>query len=96
MKKKSIALIIGLMSIALLGVMAMQLYFLRQSYEMKSELFDRDVNEALSNVVAKISKHDALNFLNLKAKGVMAYQKIWGASDGKLNSDHGIVTTALH
>ncbi|HAL81788.1 MAG TPA: sensor histidine kinase [Mucilaginibacter sp.] len=91
MKKRSIALIIGLMSFALLGVMAMQLYFLRQSYQMQSELFDRDVNETLSNVVAKISKHDALNFLNIKARGVMPYQKIWGASEGRLNSDHGIV-----
>ena len=79
MKKRSIALIIGLMSFALLGVMAMQLYFLRQSYQMKSELFDRSVNEALNNVVAKVSKHDALNFLNIKARG---YQKTWGANDG--------------
>ncbi len=68
MKKKSITLIIGLMSLALLGVVAMQLYFLRQSYQMQSELFDRSVNEALSNLAAKVSKHDAINFLNTKAK----------------------------
>src|ERR1700761_1922049 len=68
MKKRSIALIIGLMSFALLGVMAMQLYFLRQSYQMQSELFDRSVNEALNNVAAKISKRDAVNFLNTKAR----------------------------
>jgi two-component system phosphate regulon sensor histidine kinase PhoR len=68
MKKKSIALIIGLMSIALLGVMGMQLYFLRQSYQMQSATFDRDVNEALSNVAAKISKHDADKFLTGKAR----------------------------
>jgi two-component system phosphate regulon sensor histidine kinase PhoR len=70
MKKRSIALIIGLMGFALLGVMAMQLYFLRQSYTMQSELFDRSVNEALDNVVAKIGKQDAVNFLNVKANGV--------------------------
>ncbi len=74
MKKRSIALIIGLMSFALLGVMAMQLYFLRQSYQMQSELFDRSVNEALNNVVAKVTKHDALNFLNVKAQGIRAGQ----------------------
>src|SRR5258708_25577918 len=67
MKKRSIALIIGLMSFALLGVMGMQFYFLRQSYQMQSELFDRSVNEALNNVAAKISKQDANNFLNIKA-----------------------------
>ena len=73
MKKRSIAVIIGLMGFALLGVMGMQYYFLRQSYQMKSELFDRSVNAALDNVVARIGKQDALNFLNVKAKGTGYY-----------------------
>ncbi|HMG08630.1 MAG TPA: hypothetical protein VK609_08985, partial [Mucilaginibacter sp.] len=68
MKKRSIGLIIGLMGFALLGVMAMQLYFLRQSYQMQSELFDRSVSEALNNVVSKVSKQDAVNFLSNKAQ----------------------------
>jgi two-component system phosphate regulon sensor histidine kinase PhoR len=80
MKKKSIALIIGLMSLALLGVVAMQLYFLRQSYQMQSELFDRSVNEALSNVVAKVTKHDAQNFLNGKAQGSNMGAHSWNAN----------------
>ena len=90
MKKRSIALIIGLMGFALLGVMAMQLYFLRQSYQLQSELFDRSVNEALSNVVTRISKHDALNFLNVKAQGGNNYQRIWRAGNNKLVPDGGI------
>lgn len=56
------------MGFALLGVITMQLYFLRQSYQLQSELFDRSVNEALNNVVAKITRHDADNFLNGKAR----------------------------
>src|ERR1700761_6331057 len=68
MKKKSIGFIIGLMGFALLGVMAMQLYFLRQSYQMQSDLFDRSVNDALNNVVTKLAKEDAINFLNAKAQ----------------------------
>ena len=66
MKKRSIGIIIGLMSFALIGVVAMQLYFLWQSYNMQSKLFDRSVNEALNNVAAKASKHDAIQFLNTK------------------------------
>jgi two-component system phosphate regulon sensor histidine kinase PhoR len=69
MKKRSIRLIIVLMSFALLGVMAMQFYFLRQSYLMQSELFDSSVNQALSNVVAKATKHDAIHFLSSKMPG---------------------------
>ena len=56
------------MGFALLGVMSMQLYFLRQSYQMQSDLFDRSVNDALNNVVSKLAKQDAINFLNKKAQ----------------------------
>src|ERR1700741_3055867 len=68
MKKTSISLIIGLMGFALLGVMSMQLYFLKQSYNTQSDLFDRSVNDALNNVVSKLVKQDANNFLNQKAQ----------------------------
>jgi two-component system phosphate regulon sensor histidine kinase PhoR len=68
MKKKSIGFIIVLMGLALLGVMSMQLYFLRQSYQMQSDLFDRSVNDALNNVVSKLAKQDAITFLNKKAQ----------------------------
>lgn len=56
------------MSFALLGVMAMQLYFLRQSYLVQSDLFDRSVNDALNNVVSKLARQDALNFLSHRAQ----------------------------
>ncbi len=57
------------MSFALLGVITMQLYFLMQSYDMQSQLFDSTVNGALNNVVDKLSKHDADRFLAKKAIG---------------------------
>ena len=65
------------MGFALLGVMSMQLYFLRQSYQMQSDLFDRSVNDALNNVVSKLAKEDAINFLNAKAQ---SYIKTAGLS----------------
>jgi len=68
MKRKSIFIITSLMALALLGVIAMQFYFLRQSYQLQSDLFDRDVKAALNNVVAKVSKQDAINFLNEKVR----------------------------
>ncbi len=64
MKKRSIAIIIGLMSFALIGVVAMQLYFLRQSYDMQSKSFDSQVKDALKNVVEKLNRIDANKFLN--------------------------------
>jgi len=56
------------MSIALFGVMAMQYYFIRESYLQKSQLFDLSVNSALSEVANKLVKHDAKRFVTRKAK----------------------------
>jgi two-component system phosphate regulon sensor histidine kinase PhoR len=68
MKSKSISLIIGLMATALIGVMGMQWYFFRQSYQLQSRLFDQSVHEALNNVVERLAKRDANNFLEKKAE----------------------------
>ncbi len=64
------------MSFALIGVVAMQLYFLWQSYNMQSKLFDRSINEALNNVATKASKHDAIQFLNNKVSGSYTPDKL--------------------
>lgn len=58
------------MSFALLGVMAMQFYFLRQAYQMQSDSFDRQVREAMNNVVDKVTRQDANNFLKAKTQQV--------------------------
>lgn len=55
------------MTIALLGVMGMQWYFFRQSYQLQSRLFDQSVHEALNNVVDRLAKRDANSFLEKKA-----------------------------
>ncbi|PTQ95659.1 two-component system phosphate regulon sensor histidine kinase PhoR [Mucilaginibacter yixingensis] len=68
MKKRSITLIIGLMGSALLGVLAMQLYFLVQTYQLQSRQFDSTVYEALDNVVSKVAKQDAINFINARTR----------------------------
>src|SRR5690606_28912827 len=66
MKRKSISLIIGLMAFALIGVMAMQYYFIRQSIHLKTQLFDESVTAALNTVALKAEKNEALRFLNAK------------------------------
>lgn len=56
------------MSIALVGVMAMQWYFFRQSYTLQSRLFDQSVRQALKNVVDHLAKSDANSFLEKKVE----------------------------
>ncbi len=50
------------MSIALLGVVAMQYYFVRESYKQKSQLFDEAVNASLTAVASKIEKREIVDF----------------------------------
>ncbi|MEH6304751.1 ATP-binding protein [Olivibacter sp. CPCC 100613] len=63
MRRKNIGLIIGLMLFALLGVIAMQYYFIHQSYNLKAQLFDEAVNATLNTVVLKAEKKEAIDFI---------------------------------
>ncbi len=50
------------MSIALIGVMAMQYYFVRDSFRQKSKLFDEAVNASLASVVSRIERKEIYDF----------------------------------
>jgi two-component system phosphate regulon sensor histidine kinase PhoR len=66
MKKRSLWLITGLMTVALLGVFVMQLYYIREAYNLKSQLFEQDVQQALGTVVNKVQKIYAAGHINKK------------------------------
>lgn len=68
MKKRSITLIIWLMSIALIGVMAMQYYFIRESFKQKSQLFDEAVGASLAKVAGKIETKEVVDFVRIQQK----------------------------
>lgn len=54
------------MTVALLGVFVMQLYYIEEAYNLKSQLFDQQVNQALNAVVNKVQKRNAFYHLNKK------------------------------
>lgn len=66
MKKRSFWLITVLMTVALLGVFIMQLYYIRESYKLKSQLFDEQVNQTLTSVVNKLQRRNVADHLNRK------------------------------
>ncbi len=68
MKHKSIGFIIGLMTVALLGVVAMQYFFIRQSYILKAQLFDESVKAALNAVAAKAEKREIMQLADAQRK----------------------------
>jgi two-component system, OmpR family, phosphate regulon sensor histidine kinase PhoR len=56
MKKQYILIIIFIISISLIGLVGIQLYWIKNAILVKEANFDRSVNEALTNVVYKLEK----------------------------------------
>ncbi|RDV13712.1 sensor histidine kinase [Pontibacter diazotrophicus] len=61
MSKHTIIGVIVLMSISLLGVVGLQLYWINDAIKVKQEQFDRSVNTALTKVVEKLETHEAVS-----------------------------------
>jgi len=63
MKKNRISLIIILMSIALIGIIFLQIYWFRHDFTIKEQQFDHRVSEAMNAVVDKLETRQALHFI---------------------------------
>lgn len=57
-----------MMTVALLGVVAMQYFFIRQSYILKAQLFDESVKAALNAVAAKAEKREVMQLAETQRK----------------------------
>ena len=66
MNKKIIILVIILISFALVGLVGIQLYWIRNALAVKEANFDRSVNEALTGVIYKLEKLDVANRIKNK------------------------------
>ncbi len=58
MKKRFIILVIVAISISLLGLLGIQLYWIRNAVAVKEVNFDRGVSEAASRAIYKFNKHE--------------------------------------
>lgn len=56
------------MTIALLGVVAMQYYFIRETYRQKSILFDEMVNTSLGKVASELEKIELIDLRKIQGK----------------------------
>jgi two-component system phosphate regulon sensor histidine kinase PhoR len=63
MKEKNLKIIIGLMSVALLGLIAVQIYWIKNAIELEEKLFDYNVNDAMHSVVKKISQLESAEYV---------------------------------
>ncbi|HNW99074.1 MAG TPA: HAMP domain-containing sensor histidine kinase [Bacteroidales bacterium] len=66
MNKKVILLVIILITIALIGLVGIQIYWIQNALAVKEANFDRSVNEALTNVIYKLEKLEVANRIKNK------------------------------
>lgn len=67
MSKNKFRIILFLMSVALIGIVSLQYAMIKDSYVQKQQLFDQNVNAALVDVVKKVEKLEALDFIQMKS-----------------------------
>lgn len=64
------------MTVALLGVFVMQLYYIREAYSLKSQLFDEQVNQTLTTVVNKVQRLNVADHINKRdAENKIQYEE---------------------
>ncbi len=86
------------MSIALIGIVSLQFAMLKDSYIQKELLFDQNVNAALVDVVKKVEKAEAIDFINKKAnhktKMVVKSTSVYESESRNRKTDKGKVEIA--
>ena len=60
MKRGKIYLLIALMSLALLGLILFQLYWIRSAVQLSEQQFEREVQQALQEVVQRLEKQEVI------------------------------------
>jgi len=75
MKKHYIQILIAIISAALIGLVAIQLYWIDNAVTLKEEEFKRDVTSAIYTVAAKIEKIETINRIRANKKGQDLYMK---------------------
>ena len=70
MNKKTIRLIIVLMSLAMLGLIAFQGYWINNAIRINEERFKKDVHDALNNVVNRLEKQEVLFVASNKLQAI--------------------------
>ena len=63
MNRKVFILLVFLMGVSIVGIIAVQLVWMKNAIRVKNELFGRSVNDALNNTIEKLEKFHNLNII---------------------------------
>jgi two-component system phosphate regulon sensor histidine kinase PhoR len=88
MNKRIITGIILLMSISLIGIILVQLFWIKNAFEVKEEQFDRSVNEALLSAIDHMETDEQVFYISNKMGG----NANWTTAVQKVSEDDSIST----
>src|SRR5690242_13642214 len=66
MKKNRIRWVIALMSVALIGIICLQVYWISHDIFLKEQQFEQTVNQAMNAIVDRIETQEAFSIMNKK------------------------------
>jgi two-component system, OmpR family, phosphate regulon sensor histidine kinase PhoR len=69
MNKKRIRWIIALMSVALIGIIALQVYWIKHDIAIKEQQFSQSVSQAMNSIVDKIETREAFSMMKERLIG---------------------------
>ncbi len=81
MSKRKIQIIIIIITFALLGLVIIQLYWIKNAIAVKEAYFDRSVNEALTNLVYKLEKIEVADRIKNRMKKGTKNETLFNAID---------------
>ncbi len=87
MKKQYIITIIFIITVALIGLVGIQLYWIKSAILVKEANFDRSVNEAMTNVIYKLEKIDLAKQIQMFNKQSEKLFHIIDSVNKKINED---------
>jgi len=90
MKKKYIYILIGVISISLIGLVAIQLYWIDNAVTLKEEEFKRDIKSTLFAVANKLEKIEAINRYEAHQKRTTLFNQRLGAFQKNLSDDSSV------
>lgn len=69
MNKKLIYILIGIISLSLLGMMIFQYFWIRNAFNVKEDLFNKKVNDALGSVVEEMETRENMYYITRNFEG---------------------------
>jgi len=63
MNKRLVTALIVVMTVVLVSMVFIQIYWIKNAIALREQQFDRNVNEALNQVARKVERHDAASFI---------------------------------